>query len=154
MAEQKILIPYNFTAHDQKALNFVINAFANRKEVRVTLFTTYVPLPKIDIEANPEMQKTRSSMIFLNQELKDKEAGLQSVKAYLLEHGFSDDQVDYIFKERQMSIADEIVETASKGQYGVLVLGRQPGKTIRLFARSVPNRLLSALRDVTICIAT
>ena len=88
------------------------------------------------------------------QELSEKEIGLKSARESLLRSGFSEDQVDYIFKKRAKSIADEIIETASKGHYTVLVLSRQPGKATRLFARSIHNRVLAALKNVTICIAT
>ena len=151
MARQKVLIPYNFTTYDKKALDFVIKTFANKKDAEITLFSTYIPLPKIDMEASPEMRKMRSPLIYLSQEFKEKEAGLQSVKGYLLKNGFSDDQIDYMFKERKTSIADEIIATASEGQYGILVLSRQPTKTSRLFTRSVHNKVLTTLKDITIC---
>jgi hypothetical protein len=133
MATQKILMPYNFTANEKKALDFIINTFAHRRDVKVTLFNTYAPLPKIDME---------------------KEAGLKSIMDYLLEKGFSEDQIDYIFKQRERTIVEEIISIVSKGHYGVLVLSRQSGKATRLFARSLHSKVLHALKDITICIAT
>lgn len=152
MAEQKILVPYNFTTEEEKALRFVIDTFANRKDVKITLFNTYTPVPLLDMGASPEMRKMRDAMNVISKDIEEKEAGLKAAKEYLLENGFSDDQVDYIFRERRKSIADEIIVCAFRGHYTVLVLTRQPGKVTRLFARSVHNKVLSALKDVTICI--
>ena len=41
MAGQKLLLPYNFSSYDQKALNFVVNAFANQEDIKITLFHAY-----------------------------------------------------------------------------------------------------------------
>jgi len=153
MAERKILVPYNFTTTEEKALAFVIDSFAHQNDVKITLFNTYTPLPVVDMGASPEMQKMRDAMNAISKDIEEKEAGLKSAKEYLLENGFSDDQVDYIFKERKKPIADEIIVCAFRGKYKVLVLSRQPGKVSRLFARSVHNKVLSSLKDVTICIA-
>ncbi len=154
MAGQKILVPYNFTAYEEKALDFVISIFGNKKDISVTLFNAYTPLPKIEWQASPELDKMKVAMVSLANELKEKEAGLQSARQYLLENGFSDGQVDYIFRERIHPIADEIISTVSKGHYRIIILCRQPGKAARLFTRSIHNRLLSALKDVTVCIPT
>ena len=153
MATQKILMPYNFTAYEGKALDFAINTFAQREDVKITLFNTYTPLPKIDMKASPELNKIRSAMVSLAEELKEMEAGLISAKEHLLENGFSDDQVDYIFKEKEKSITDEIIDTVVKGHYRVLILSRQAGKVTRFFSRSVHSKVLSVLKDITICIA-
>jgi hypothetical protein len=154
MVAQRILLPYNFTTYDEKALDFVVRTFANQKDAKITLFYSYTPLPELDTEASPVLKQMKDTVRSLSKELSEKETGLESAKGSLLRSGFSVDQVDYIFKKRVKPIADEIIEIASKGQYTVLVLSRQPGKATRLFTRSVHNRVLAALKNVTICIAT
>lgn len=154
MATQKILLPYNFTAYEEKALDFIIKTWANREDVQVTLFNAYTPLPVVDMDASPELGKMRSAMASLSKELREKEEGLRSAKDFLATSGFSGDQIDYIFREREKPVAEEIIDTVNKGHYRILVLSRQPGKVTRLFARSVHNRVLSALKGVTICIPT
>lgn len=153
MVTPRILLPYNFTTYDDKALDFVIKTFAQQKEATITLFNTYTTMPELDIKESPVLAKMRGGMVSLSAELREKEAGLKSTKGFLLNNGFSDEQIDYIFKKRAKPIGDEIIETAAKGRYRVIVLSRQPGKTTRLFARSVHNKVLSALKDVTVCIA-
>jgi hypothetical protein len=154
MALQKILVPYNFTAYDKKALDFLINTYLKREDVQVTLFQVYAPLPPVDLEANPEMKKMGVGMAFLSEEVRRKEEGMKSAKDFLVENGFSGSQVSYVFRERQKAVADEIIEQATKGHYHVLVLSRQSGKVSRMFARSVHARILSTLRGVTVCIPT
>lgn len=153
MPTTRILVPCNFTVNDEKALSFVINTFSNREDIRITLFYAYTPVPDLDMASSPVLKQMRDAILSRSAELSEKEAGLQSAKKFLLGNGFSDDQVDYIFKERHKPIADEIIATASSGQYSILVLSRQPGKVSRLFARSVHSRALSVLKDITVCIA-
>jgi len=43
MATQKILVTYNFTSYDQKALDFVIRTFVHLKDVEVTLLEYLYP---------------------------------------------------------------------------------------------------------------
>ena len=154
MARQRILVPYNFTASDNKAVDFVVDTYAHRNDVKITLFSTYAPLPKIDMDDSPVLYKMRNGMAYLSEDIKQREAGLKSIKEYLLEEGFSDDQVDYVFKEREKPILDEILGAVSKGHYKVLVLSRQSGKATRLFARSLHEKMVQTLKDITICIAT
>ena len=54
MATFRILLPYNYSPNDQKAIRFTIDAFAGRKDVRITLFHAYTPLPTIDVTASPK----------------------------------------------------------------------------------------------------
>jgi hypothetical protein len=152
MALQKILVPYNFTAYDKKAMDFLINTYLNREDVQVTLFHAYAPLPPVDLEANPEMKKMGVGMAFLSDEVQRKEEGMRAAKGFLVENGFSPAQVGYVFKERQRAVADEIIELATKGHYRVLILSQRAGKLGRMFSRSVHARILSTLRGVTVCI--
>jgi hypothetical protein len=152
MALQKILVPYNFTAYDHKALDFLINTYLNREEVQITLFHAYTPLPPVDFGASPEIKKMEVGMTFLSEEVRRKEEGMKAAKDFLVENGFSGNQVSYVFKERQRAVADEIIEATTKGHYRVLVLSQQPGKVSRMFARSVHLKVLSTLKGVTVCI--
>lgn len=154
MAAFKILIPYNFTAYEEKALNFVIGTYAHREDVQVTVFHAYTPLPEIDMSASPEMKKVRQGMAYLSEERRQKEKGLIQVQRFLLGNGFKRDSVDYIFRERRKPIAEEIKDVVAKGHYRVLVLSRQPGKVTRFFARSVHTRILATMKDVVLCIPT
>ena len=154
MATQKILVPYNFTAYEEKVLDFLIGTYANREDIQITLFHGYTPLPVLDMDASPEMRKMRSGLAYLAEELRRKEDGLKSAKKFLLENGFTDAQIEYVFREKKKPVAEEIIETTIEGHYRVLVLSRQPGKVTRFFARSVHTRILSALKGVTICIPT
>jgi len=153
MAIEKILIPYNFTAQEEKALDFIARTYANRDDIQVTLFNAYTSLPTVDMQAGPEMAKMKIGLTKLSDEVREKEAGLKSAKEFLVRNGLRDDQVDYIFKEKEKSTADEIIYTVSKQHYRVLVLSRQL-KVGRLFGRSTHTKVLTTLKNVTVCIVT
>lgn len=152
MATFQILLPYNYSPNDYKAIRFAIDAFAGRRDARVTLFHAYTPLPTIDVTASPENVKMRSGMTYLAAELKEKEEALKVVGDTLVESGFDRDAVACVFKRRVKSAAEEIVDKVAG--CNVLVLSRGAGKVTHFFTRSIYARVVTALRGVTICVAT
>jgi hypothetical protein len=154
MATQKILLPYNFTIYDQKALNFVIRTFAHVEDVEVTLFNSYTSVPEIKTNDSPIMDKLKGNLTYLSQRIREQEEGLRVAKRNLLENGFSEDQIHYVFKPRNKDIAGEIVDLALSGRYDLIVINRKPGKVTRFFTGSVLNKVASALKDTTICLVT
>jgi hypothetical protein len=154
MASQKILLPYNFTSYDQKALDFVIRTFARVKDVEITLFNSYAPVPEIEQNDSPVMDKLRGNLIYLSQRIHEQEEGLRVAKRNLLENGFSEGQIHYVFKPRNKDISGEIIDLALNGQYNLVVINRKPGKVTRFFTGSVLNKVASALKNVTICLVT
>lgn len=154
MAVLKILLPYNLGLGDQKALDFVISTFAHLENLEVTLFYAYTPVPEIKMDNNPVMDKLKSNLTYLSQKIKEQEAGLDDAKQHLTENGFSDNQVNCIFKRRSKDVAKEIADLAMKGHYDLIVLNRKPGKVARFFAGSVFTKVVSSLRDKTVCLIT
>ena len=154
MTIQNVLIPYNFRDIDQKALDFVIQTYEHQKDIKITLFHIYIPLPQIDTDSSTVMGRLSSSMHFLSNELKGKEETLQQARQYLLKKGFTEAQVDYQFKPRSKQVADEIIDTAKVGHYNVIILSYQPQRITRVFVQSVHKKVIASLRDVTICIVT
>lgn len=154
MAATKVLVPYNFATQEEKALDFVVNTFSHVKEAKITLFNAYPALPSVDMSASPELSKMKAPIASLSKELAEREEALKSVRQHLIDNGFEPDRVDYIFKERKKSVTEEIADIVTNGHYRVVVLSRQPVKVTRLFSKGVHAKLLSSLRNVTICIAT
>lgn len=154
MTIHKILVPYNFSSTDEKALIFIINTYADCPDVKITLFHAYTPLPEVDVSANPEIRKMVGGMTHLNNEIKEKEAGLKAARNHLLDYGFAAQAVDFVFKKKSKSSADEIIDQVTKGGYNVLVLSRKPGIVSQFFARSIHNRVLAVLTGVAVCITT
>ena len=154
MAKQKILLPYNFTEMDRKAVDFVIHTFNHQELIEITLLHIYTPLPAIETDSSTVMGRLTSSMQYLAKQVKEKEKGLEETKAYLLKNGFIDRQVNYIFRARAKQLADEINETARDGGFAMVVLNYRPYRITRLFTQSVHNKVISLLKDVTVCIVT
>ena len=154
MASQKILLPYNFTSYDQKALDFVIRTFGQVKDVEITLFNSYTPVPVIEKSDSPVMDKLRGNLTYLSQRIHEQEEGLKVAKRNLLENGFSEDQIHYVFKPRKKDISGEIIDLALNGQYDIVVINRKPGRVTRFFTGSVLNKVASALKNVIICVVT
>jgi len=152
MARQKVLVPYNFTLYDQKAITFIIRTFAQVKDIEFTLFHAYTPLPEIETESSAVLGRLKGTMLSLATELRKQESFLKGAKKRLLESGFSDDQLDYVFKPMDKEIPDDIVKKSLRDKYDMIILNRKPGKISRLFGRSVSGKVLSTLKDTAVCI--
>ena len=154
MAGKKILVAFEFTEYDERSLHYVMRNLADQKWVKVTLFHVYTPLPDMDTFSNPRLSHLKSTMDTLWTELGEKEAELKKIKEDLLDNGFRDDQVDYVFKARTKDIGGEIVDMVLKESYDTIVLSHKPRKFTRKFTRKVHDKLLDSLKDTTIAIIT
>ena len=147
-----ILIPYNFTDLDKKALAFVSQTFSHTQEVKVTLFNVYTPIPSIAMPGSPVMLKMQENLSYLNMLMAEQEDALKKAKESLLSNGFSENHVRIIFKPKKMNIASHIIEVAENEKQDVIVINRKSGKVGRFFTGSVFNKVITSLKDITICI--
>jgi len=154
MRKQKILVPFNFTSKDDQALDFVIDTFANQEEIEVTLFNTYAAVPEIDIKNNPIMEKMAGNLTYLRGEISKLEDALKDAEQKLLSNGFKNSCVNYIFIPKVKDIAQDIINTVQEGKFDVVVLNRKPGKVSRFFTGSIFDKVVTLLKDVTVCIVT
>lgn len=154
MATQKLLLPYNFTRFDQKALDFVINTFAKLDDITVIVFNAYTPIPEIDTDASLITGKLKGSLGFLSQKIKENEALLDEVKGRLVEGGFPENRVDCIFRPRKKDIASEIIELVSSDKFDIIVLNRKQARVTRFFSGSISHKVVMNVKDVTVCIVS
>jgi hypothetical protein len=153
MAE-KILLPYNFTNLDQKAITFVIRTFVHLEQFEVTLFNAYTPVPEIESHDSSVMGKLKGNLTFLSQQIMQQESELKAVKEKMVQSGFAQSRVNTIFKPRKKDIATEIIEMATLDKYEVIVINHKHGKASRFFTGSVFSKVVSALQDVTVCVVS
>ena len=154
MAIQKILLPYNYTPLDQKALDFVISTFGNLKNVEVTVFNVYTPVPEIDTDATSVTSKLKGSLSYLSQKITEQEADLTAVKHKLVQNGFADQFVRTVFQPRKKDVASEIIDIATNNKFDLIVINHKPGKATRFFTGSRYNKVISALKDIIVCVVS
>lgn len=155
MKAQRILLPYNFTQNDQKALAFVIQTYGAMENAEVTLFHAFTPISEIEASDHQSATaKLKRRLSYLTQELTEREMALQEVRQYLINEGFDKDKVRYVFKSRKGEIAAAIIDQTQEAPYDVIVLNHKPGKVTRFFTGSVFNKVVTALQDITVCIVS
>ncbi len=154
MAIQKLLLPYNFTRLDEKALDFVISTFGKLEEIEVTVFNAYTPVPEIETAASSVTAKLKASLSYLFQKITEQETELKTIKQKLVDNGFADGRVYTVFQPRKKEVASEIIDIATKNKFDVIVVSHKPGKATRFFTGSRYNKVISALKDVTICVVS
>jgi hypothetical protein len=152
MAAQKLLLPYNFTASDRKALEFTVRTFAHREDIEVTLFHSYTPLPTVDVQSQTITGRLKESFSYLNQKLSELEITFQEIKEELIKDGFGAERVRSTFKPRKKEIAGEIIDLHNSEKFNYLVLNRKAGRIGRFFSGSVHTKVIAASRNVTVCI--
>lgn len=154
MAIKKILLAYNFTPLDQKAVDFAINAFAHLNDVEITLFNAYTPVPEIETADTSITGKLKSSMSYLTQQIVQREAELDKVRQVLLRGGFAENRIKTEFRPRKRDIASEIVEISRTDSYDVVVLNRKHARVTRFFSGSVSHKVVMSLKDTIVCIVS
>ena len=110
MAAQRILLPYNFSPNDQKALEFIAKTFGNRDDI--------------------------------------------DMRTQIINSGFDREHVRYIFKSRKKEIAAAIIDEVEEGAYDIVVLNHKPGKVTRFFTGNTYIKVVTALKDTTICVVS
>jgi len=154
MDTPKILLPYNFTSHDKKALDFVCHTFSDKKGAEVTLFNAYTPAPTIEMRGSPIMEQMKNNLSYLSQRVREQEDALHVIKNHLLGKGFSEDNIDIVFEPKNRDVAGDIIDLAQDGRFNIVVLNRKPGKIARFFAGSVSSKVVAALKNATVCIVS
>jgi Universal stress protein family len=150
----KILLPYNFTSYDKRALDFVIRTFADKKEADVYLFNAYTPAPPIEMRGSPVMEQMKDTLNYLSQRVNEQDDELKTIKRQLLGKGFKEDKIHIIFEPKKKDVAGEIIDLVQNGRFNVVVLNRKSGKIARFFTGSVFSKVVAALKDITICIVS
>jgi hypothetical protein len=79
---------------------------------------------------------------------------LQEVCQYLISKGFGRDRVRYVFKSRKGEKANAIIDQTKEESYDVIVLSHKPGKVTRFFTGSAFTKVVTAVKDVTVCIVS
>ena len=156
MPKQKILLPHNFSDYDHRALEFIIRTFTGRKDVEITLFNTYTPLPNVKdfIHEAQVLDKLKTNLNQLSQTIKEQESALNVVKQKLVDEGFHADQVRCVFKARKSDTAGEIINLAKAEHFDLIVINHKPGKITRLFTGSVFEKVIRSLKDAAICVVS
>ena len=126
MAGHKILVPYNFTASDEKSIDLVIQNFKQHPDARITLFHVYLPVPNIEIDDKTVMSRISGNLSYLRQKINDLEVEIVKARDRLISAGFAKENVNYIFKPQDKDTAQEIIDQAYNGEFSGIVLSRSP----------------------------
>jgi molybdopterin biosynthesis enzyme MoaB len=100
------------------------------------------------------MGKLKGNLGYLSQKIMQQETELKAVAEKLLQTGFEPNRIHTVFKPRKKDIAAEIIELVTKDKFNVVVINHKPGKASRFFTGSVFSKVVSALKDTTVCIVS
>lgn len=136
-----IQIPYNFTVNDKTAIDFVGHRYAERKEVEITLFHAFTPVPNIDTRNNPIMDKVNRGTSHLRVQQEEEKKALEEARQALMNYGFAGHHIHCLYQPVRQDIADDIIRLWKRGKFDVVVLNRNPGNIINYFSRSISKRV-------------
>jgi nucleotide-binding universal stress UspA family protein len=154
MTIQKILLPYNFTILDKKAVDFVSDAFSHIEGADIMLFHAYTPAPDLETADTLVTGKLKSSLSFLTQKIMQQEKELEAIKNQLVINGFTSSRIHISFKPRKKDVASEIIDFASQEKVDAIVINHKSGKATRFFTGSVFNKIVSTVKNTAVCIVS
>ena len=154
MAIQKILVAYNFTQLDQKAIEFVSATFAHLDGVEITFFHAYTPIPEIETQPSVVTGKLKSSLNYLSQQVMQRENDFKAIIDKLASTNLANCRIQTIFRPRKKDIASEIISLNRDTNFDAIVLNRKASRVTRFFSGSVSNKVLMTLKDTAVCIVS
>lgn len=138
----KILIPYNFSPNDRKAVDFAGQRYSERQGVEVTLFHAYTPVPEMDIRDTPIMKKVIHNASVLQLQQDERKNALERERERLMKQGIAGHNVHCIFRPVRVDVATDIIRLWKEGKFDVVVLNRNPGNIVNFFSRSISKRIV------------
>ena len=150
MAGPKILIPYNFTRHDEKCVEFAIQRYGPQDTAQITLFHAYIPVPDVEVSDKTVMGRLAGNLTYLHQKITDNSEEITRAAKRFTAAGFNPDQIHTIFKPQAKEAAAEIVEAARQGDFDTIILNRRPGTISKFFTPSVSKKVSQALKNLEI----
>ena len=154
MAIQKILVAYNFTQLDQKAIEFVTNTFAHLDGAEITFFHAYTPIPEIETQPSVVTGKLKSSLSYLSQQVMQRENDFKAIIDNLADTDMANCRIHTIFRPRKKDIASEIISLNRDTKFDAIVLNRKASRVTRFFSGSVSHKVLMTLKETTVCIVS
>jgi len=154
MAIQKILVAYNFSHLDQKAIEFVSGTFGHIEGVEITFFHAYTPIPEIETHASVVTGKLKSSLSYLSQQVMQRENDLKAITEKLSKNELANSQIHTIFRPRKKDIASELINLNRDINFDAIVLNRKASRVTRFFSGSVSHKVLMTLKETTVCIVS
>jgi nucleotide-binding universal stress UspA family protein len=154
MATRKILVPYNFTQNDEKAVAFIVDSFGHQADAQITLFHTYIAVPDIEVSDKTVMSRLSGNLSYLRQKNYELEEALQQTQKRFVKEGFAEKNVQCVFKAQEKEVAQEIIEQATKGGFDTIVLSKNPSKIGKFFSASISKKVARALKDIELLIVT
>ena len=155
MGARKLLLPYNFTDRDRKALEFTADTFAPHGGVEITLFHAYLSLPPVQTQDRQVTERLQGGMGYLQTTISELEADFQSVRDELIDRGFAPAMVRDPFPAQEKNGHRRHSRSAPAGAFQPHRSEPSAGPWMgRFFDSSLHAKLLSALSDVTICVVS
>lgn len=148
MDDNSILVPFNFTQNDYKSLDFVIQRYGQEKNVEITLFHAYTPVPKIDVNSKTIMNRLAENLSYLHQKINDLEEVFNQAKERLVRAGFPRDKIHCKFNPLKDDVARDIIKMAKSGGFTTIILNHNPSKIKGFFTTSTSKKILKSLPGI------
>lgn len=151
---EKVLCALDGTDRSFETVRYIASV-PMAKELGVVLFSVFDEIPEaywdLGSQANvaSRVKAIQAWSISRKNELLDQ---LEKGKAYLLEHGFPEQNIRTILKNRAKGISRDIIEEAQKGYTAVLAGRRGVARIQEILLGSVSSRLLQKLTNMALCL--
>lgn len=152
---QKILVAFDDSQNSMRAVEYIARTL--NRESRVTLFSVLPDTAALCDMNSPELTAyfKAQQMAFCaleDQKKKLVEDAMARARNILVEGGFEAGQIDLRAEPKKKGVARDIIAEAATG-YDLVVMGRRGTSGVRdFFLGSVSQKVLHAIRDVSLLI--
>ena len=153
--DKRILVAFDDSENAIRTINFIISHFS--VDCKVTIFSvlqdTAILCDMHSPELIPYFTSQQTNFCVLEDKKKELICNAQNeAKKRLIHAGFNDADITLITKKKEKGVARDIINEAKTG-YDVVVLGRRGLSGIReFFLGSVSQKVIHAVKDVSVLI--
>ncbi|MFZ3045411.1 MAG: universal stress protein [Desulfatirhabdiaceae bacterium] len=152
---QKILVPIDDSSNALRVAEFIATVFNPDNDI--ILFSILPDTAALCDMNSPELTPYFMSQQSMFCQLEDRkkqliDEAMVRAKDVLIASGFSDDRISLIIQKKKNGVARDIVDEAKKG-YQIIVMGRRGLSGVQEFLMgSVSQKVIHAVKDVSIVI--
>ncbi|HDM76229.1 MAG TPA: hypothetical protein ENG51_07125 [Deltaproteobacteria bacterium] len=158
IASRKVLIALDGTPQCLNLIDHFTQALVHIPDIAVTMYHVIPPIPATYWDdghiLSPEEQRKRDKEIeqWYASVTERVQKAFNEGKEKLMAAGLSEDQLEFKIERMKRGPARDILDTLEKGEYGILVMGRQSmakGKPYAIGGRAY--KILNAARNCMLC---
>ncbi len=141
----KVLISLDDSLQSSRVVDYAVRISSVIQDMEYTLMNVQPPIPPFITDEAKKDSKAYQELARLKQRNETAaNAVLEKCKTRMADRGVPESRIEFLTRPRRLGVAQDILDTAEKGMYDALLLGRRGlTKAQQLFIGSVSNKIIN-----------